>query len=220
MHNSEDIDRLPPMERDILRLHMGMRKSQTEVAKILGVSQPTVNYRYKRARERLEFMEKLPPVTADEIREVLGRLGAPKQDVDAMVLYVETNSQSEVARRMETSQGAVRHWIHRALVNHLQNDMREDDVHKRVRTACGMLVSKPGIFNEPQKPGHVPKHQRVEQRLTTAPQVQGRLLVGEPVRIADGIYSGLDGFVVEVSEEWMRVRIDLASQEITLSWAR
>lgn len=220
MHNSEDIDRLPPMERDILRLHMDMRKSQTEVAKILGVSQPTVNYRYRRARERLEFMDKLPPVTADEIREVLGRLGASKQDVDAMVLYVETNSQSEVARRMETSQGAVRHWIHRALVNHLQNDMREDDVHKRVRTACGMLVSKPGIFNEPQKPGHVPKHQRVEQRLTSPPRTQGRLLEGEPVRIIDGVYSGLDGVVIEVSDEWMCVRIDLASQEITLSWAR
>ena len=220
MHNSEDIDRLPPMERDILRLHMEMRKSQTEVAKILGVSQPTVNYRYKRARERLDFMEKLPPVTAIEIREVLGRLGASHQDVEAMVLYVETNSQSEVARRMETSQGAVRHWIHRALVNHLQNDMREDDVPKRVRTACGMLVNKPGIFNEPQKPGHVPKHQRVEQRLTSAPKTQGRLLAGEPVRILDGIYSELDGVIVEINDTVMRVRIDLASQEITLNWAR
>jgi len=220
MHNSDDIDRLPPMERDILRLHMDMRKSQTEVAKILGVSQPTVNYRYKRARERLEFMDKLPPVTASEIREVLGKLGASHQDVEAMVLYVETNSQSEVARRMETSQGAVRHWIHRALVNHLQNDMRDDDVHKRVRTACGMLVNKPGIFNEPQKPGHIPKHQRVEQRLTSAPRTQGRLIQGEPVRILDGIYADLEGVFVEVSDSVMRVRIDFASQEITLSWAR
>ena len=220
MHNSEDINRLPPMERDILRLHMNMRKSQTEVAKILGVSQPTVNYRYKRARARLEFMEKIPPVTGKEIREVLGALGASYQDVEAMVLYVETNSQSEVARRMETSQGAVRHWIHRALITHLQNDMRDDDVHKRVRTACGMLVSKPGIFNEPQKPGHSPKHRRVEQRLTSAPQIQGRFLEGESIKILDGIYSGLDGIITLVTNSAMRVRIDFASQEITLSWAR
>ena len=142
---SEYLSRLPPMERDILRLHMDLRKSQTAVAKILGVSQPTVNYRYKRARARLEFMEKLPKVTSDEIREVLRRLGAREQDIEAMVLYVETNSQSEVARRMETSQGAVRYWVHRALSDHLQKDMRDDDMHKRVRTACGMLASKPGM---------------------------------------------------------------------------
>jgi len=220
MLNSEDIDRLPPMERDILRLHMQMRKSQTEVAKILGVSQPTVNYRYKRARERLEFMEKLPRVTAAEIREVLQTLGASDQDIQAMVLYVETNSQSEVARRMETSQGAVRHWIHRALVNHLQTDMREDDVHRRVRGACGMLISKPGIFNEPQKPGYTPKHQRVEQRLAQAPRVRGRLVVGESVVFAESVYSGLEARVLDVDESHMRVRLDLESQEITLSWAR
>jgi predicted transcriptional regulator len=208
------------MERDILRLHMQMRKSQTEVAKILGVSQPTVNYRYKRARERLDFMDKLPRVTAGEIREVLYRLGASDQDVEAMVLYVETNSQSEVARRMETSQGAVRHWIHRALVNHLQNDMRDDDLHRRVRGACGMLVSKPGIFNEPQKPGHVPKHQRVEQRLPKPPRVRGDLAAGERVTILDGVHSDMECLVLEITEGHARVRLDLESQEITLSWLR
>ena len=220
MLNSEDIDRLPPMERDILHLHMQMRKSQTEVAKILGVSQPTVNYRYKRARERLQFMDKLPRVTADEIREVLRQLGATDQDIRAMVLYVETNSQSEVARRMETSQGAVRHWIHRALVNHLQNDMSDEDMHRRVRGACGMLVSKPGIFNEPQKPGQPPKQQRVEQRLAKAPRVQGRHVVGESIVLLETVYANMPGVVLDVTEETMRVRLDLESQEITLSWAR
>ena len=84
---SEYLSRLPPMERDILRLHMDLRKSQTAVAKILGVSQPTVNYRYKRARARLEFMEKLPKVTSDEIREVLRRLGAREQDIEMPICY-------------------------------------------------------------------------------------------------------------------------------------
>jgi DNA-directed RNA polymerase specialized sigma24 family protein len=216
----DDFRRLPAMERDILRLHQVLRKPQTEIAKILGVSQPTVNYRYKRARARLEFLEKLPTVTGNEIREVLQRLGAREQDIQAMVLYIETNSQSEVARRLETSQGAVRYWVLRALTDHLQKDMREDDLHKRVRTACSMLVSKPGIFNEPQKPGHTPKYQAVSRRLTAAPKFQGRLLEGERIQIQDGIYGSLVGELIELDDTVMRVRLDLESQEITVSWAR
>lgn len=220
MPNNEEIARLPPKERDILYLHMTLRKSQTEVAKILKVSQPTVNYRYKRARQRLEFMEKVPRVTADEIREVLRSLGARDTDIEAMVLYVETSSQSEVARRMNTSQGAVRHWILRALVNHLQNDMREDDVHKRVRTACGMLVKKPGIFNEPAKRGNGDSVPVVEQRLSAMPKVQGRLLVGERVQILEGLYANLDGAVTEIDESHMTVLVELESQKINLTWPR
>lgn len=221
MPNDADIARLPPKERDILKLHMQLRKSQTEVAKILRVSQPTVNYRYKRARERLEFMEKVPVVTADEIREVLRILGARDTDIEAMVLYVETSSQSEVARRMNTSQGAVRHWILRALVNHLQNDMREDDVHKRVRTACGMLVGKPGIFNEPAKhQGSTDDVPVVEQRLTAMPKIQGRLLVGERILVLDGLYAKLEGTTTAIEDDHMTILIELESQKISLTWPR
>lgn len=219
MPNNQDIARLPAMERDILRLHMDLGKSQTEVARILGVSQPTVNYRYKRARERLDFMEKVPHVTAEEIREVLRTLGARETDIEAMILYVETSSQSEVARRMNTSQGAVRHWILRALVSHLQNDMREDDRHKRVRTACGMLVGKPGIFNEPVK-GKIPGSRVVEQRLSTMPRTQGRLVVGERLQILDGLYAKLAAVLTELEDDRMSVTVELESQRIILSWPR
>jgi len=219
MTNVEDIARLPPVERDILFLHMRLRKSQTEVAKILRVSQPTVNYRYKRARERLEFMEKLPRVAAEEIRQVLTTLGARDTDVEAMVLYVETSSQSEVARRMNTSQGAVRHWILRALVQYLKNDVREDDVHKRVRTACTMLVDKPGIFNEPAKHKTV-EVKTVAQKLTQAPRVQGRFVVGEKMRLLDGLYANMDAVVLDVNENHMSVRVSLESQQVILSWSR
>jgi len=222
MPSDDHLQRLPPFERDILRLHQELRKPQTEVARILGCSQPTVNYRYRRVRDRLAFLEKLPSVTPEEIRQVLNTLGAREQDIEAMVLYVETTSQSEVARRMKTSQGAVRYWVLRVLTDHLQKDMREDDLHKRVRTLCGMLTSKPGIgiFNEPQKPGDTPKHKKVQRRLNQVPKFTGALAVGEQVRILDGIYGALQGELIELTETEMRVRLDLESQEITLSWAR
>ena len=220
MSSNENLNRLPAMERDILQLHQNLRKPQTEIAKILGVSQPTVNYRYKRARARLDFLDQLPKVTPNEIRQVLQTLGVRDRDIEAMVLYVETNSQSEVARRMNASQGAVRYWVHRVLTEHLQKDMREDDIHKRVRTACGMLASKPGIFNEPSKPGHVPKHQSVVRRLTQTPKFTGRLLVGAPIRLHDTIYKFLVGELIELTDQEMKIRIELQSREIELSWSR
>lgn len=219
MFSSTDIARLPAMERDIMRLHMGLHKSQTEVARILGVSQPTVNYRYKRARERLKFMEQIPRVSGDEIREVLTKLGAQNTDIEAMVLYVETNSQSEVSRRMNTSQGAVRHWILRALNKHLEQDHNPDDMHWRVRTACSMLVDKPGMLNEPNKRGaHTPDGRRVEHRLKKAPKYQGRTRINENVRVLEGLYSKIDGTVVEFDEQEIHMQLALESQEIILVW--
>lgn len=218
MTASENLRRLPAVERDILHLHQELRKSQPQVARILGVSQPTVNYRYKKLRARLDFLEQLPKVSSDEIRMVLERLGARAQDTEAMVLYIETSSQSEVARRMETSQGAVRYWVLRALTDHLQRDMREDDMHKRVRTACSMLIAKPGIFNEPKQAPRIPP--KIERRLPAAPKFQGRLIEGEQIRIVDGLYGELDGELVEVTDDAMKVRLKLESQEITLSWPR
>lgn len=220
MLNREDIARLPAVERDILRLHMTLRKSQTEVAKILGVSQPTVNYRYARARERLEFMEKIPRVRPDEVRQVLRELGARDTDVEAMALYIETSSQSEVARRMDTSQGAVRHWILRALVSHLQTDMHDEDVHRRVRMACQMLVGKPGILNEPSRANGKPGVRVVENRLPQAPKIRGRLLEGERIILLNGLYRDIEAEVTAVTRDEMSVRLRLESQQITLTWAR
>ena len=213
---SEFIERLPPLERDILHLHMVLRKTQIDVAKILGVSQPTINYHYKRARERLEFLELLPPISPEEVRTVLRRLGARETDVEAMTLYVETNSQSEVARRMGTSQGAVRHWLHRALVSHLQPDINNEDVHKRVRTACSMLAKKPWIFIEATKPNGA--RLQSEVRFPKAPKVKGRWVVGERLLVQEGIYAQLEGTVISMEEHSLRLRLDLESQKIQLIW--
>jgi DNA-directed RNA polymerase specialized sigma24 family protein len=212
------IEQLPVLERDILWMHMQLRKPQTDIARILGVSQPTVNYRYKRARERLDFLERLPVVTDDEVRQVLERLGARDQDITAMITYVKTSSQSEVARRMGTSQGAIRHWLGRALVNHLQADLSEDDTHKRVRTACAMLVSRPGILQEGAKNGDSVKNPRSERSLPSLPRHLGRLVEGERILLLEGVYAGLRGTLVQQAEGSLALSLELASQDILLMW--
>lgn len=208
--------RLPALERDILHLHQTLRKTQIDIAKILGISQPTVNYHYKRAKERLDFLRLLPVVTSEEVRVVLGKLGAREHDIEAMALYVETNSQSEVARRMGTSQGAVRHWIHRAIVSHLQSDVSNDDVHKRVRVACSLLIKKPWIFIEATKTNG---RSSSEIRLPKPPKTKGRWATGEKVVLLDGVFASLTGTVVSVGGQVLRLQLELESQDVTLLWS-
>ena len=209
--------KLPLMEQDILALHLEHKKSQTQVAKILGVSQPTVFYRFKRAKERLDFMAKLPVITSEEVVEVLTTLGARENDIKAMVLYVETNSQSEVARRMGTSQGAVRHWIYRALTNYLQPDMRQEDLFKRVRTACAMLVSKPGLALTTES--HAKETRKfLSVNFTKTPKYRGALETGKPVVLSDTLYAGIPITVTEINEQCVRGELNLLSQKISLKW--
>jgi len=64
---------------------------------------------------RIQFMLGLPDVTVDDIREAMvGFLDDPK-DVDIMVLMYQTTCQSEVAERLNVTQGLVRHRFMRAV---------------------------------------------------------------------------------------------------------
>jgi hypothetical protein len=106
----------------------------------------------KPAHSNLPEAENL--VTSDEIRKVLLESGARDSDVGVMVLLAEYGSQAEVARRMNTYQGAVRHWAMRA-VSHLQSD-DSNDAHCRVRTACRTLLtlrtaSTRGVWTDAEK---------------------------------------------------------------------
>ena len=215
----EHVRRLPALERHILRLHLDMKRSHSDIARILGMSQPAVNYRYKRARERLAVWELVPPVTPHEVRAVMTDLGARDTDITAMVLYVETNNQSEVARRMGMSQGFVRDALMRALVKHLQNDMSQEDRHVRVRTACSILVNKPGMFNDVNNTaiGHVAKSREITRKLVNPPKLSHRPLEGIGVEVEDGLYKSLLG-TVEAVNPLVTLKLDLLSQDIRLQW--
>ena len=183
------------------------------------MSQPAIYYRFKRAKERLQVWKLLPKITPHEVRAVMEMRGARETDIQAMTFYVETNSQSETARRMGTSQGAVRQALMRGLVKHLQNDMSQEDRRVRVRQACSILVNKPGLFTDVNNTaiGHVAKSRTAVRRLVIGPKLSHRPIEGIGVEIEDGLYKSLCGMIEEV-DPVVTLKLDLASQDIRLQW--
>lgn len=215
----EFVARLPVMERDILHLHVDLHRTQADTARILGMSQPAVHSRYKRAQERLAVWKLLPAVTPHEVRAVLEGHGAREDDILAMALYVETNNQSEVARRMGRNQSWVHTALTRCLDRHLRQDMSHEDRHVRVRQACSLLVTKPGMFVEFNNPtiGHVTNGRECVRKFLAGPRVKPRLGSGITVEIQEGLYRGLTGLVETVTPV-VSVKLDLLSQVIRLQW--
>lgn len=109
------LDDLPPVEADFIDLYYFRRKKQTDIAKMFGVSQPTVCYRLQRAADRLLFLLSLPPISEREIETAMRRFLSEEIDVQIMVHMFRTTCQSEVAKRLAVSQGLVRHRFMKAI---------------------------------------------------------------------------------------------------------
>ncbi len=105
---------LPPREADFIRLYFLHHKTQTDIAAIYRVSQPTVCYRLQRATSRIRFILLLPTYTEQHLREVMSSFLSP-EDVNIMVHMYETTCQSAVAKRLGITQGKVRHRVLRAV---------------------------------------------------------------------------------------------------------
>lgn len=111
----EIMEQLPPREADFVDLYFFRHLKQTDIARIFHVSQPTVCYRLQRATMRIQFMLGLPDVTVEDIREAMADFLDDPKDVDIMVLMYQTTCQSEVAKRLNVTQGLVRHRFMRAV---------------------------------------------------------------------------------------------------------
>lgn len=106
---------LPPIEADFIDLYFFRHIKQTDIAKIFGVSQPTVCYRLQRAIERIKYLLEVPHVELADLRQVLSAFLTDPMDVDIMVYMYETTCQSEAAKRLGVSQGLVRHRFIRTI---------------------------------------------------------------------------------------------------------
>lgn len=110
----EIMKELPLREADFVELYFFNHKTQTDIAEIFKVSQPTVCYRLQRATARIRFVLSLPDVSENELRGVLRGFLADTEDVRIMMLMFETTCQSAVAKRLGVTQGKVRHRFMRS----------------------------------------------------------------------------------------------------------
>jgi hypothetical protein len=201
-------ERLPALERDVIYLVEDLRRTQSDCARILGISQPTVSYRYQRSRQKIAHLSILPKVTPYEVRAVLAELGAKESDIRCWELYVEFNSQTAVSEQLERSQGWVRYNLSRGL-DLLKADLNPADRHTRVRNACQMLYKHAGLFLAPDKI----TPQLNERPLPEKPKLKGPDDSGQST-VDSGLYMGLRG--VRKGKE---IEINLASQTIVLRWS-
>lgn len=121
----EIMNDLPPREADFVELYFFRHKKQTEIAEIFRVSQPTVCYRLQRATMRIQFILSLPDISESEIEVAMRGFLSDPLDVQIMVLMYKTTCQSEVAKRLEVTQGLVRHRFMRATQRMLKNPTME-----------------------------------------------------------------------------------------------
>jgi DNA-directed RNA polymerase specialized sigma subunit len=117
----EILEELPPREADFVELYFFNHKTQTDIAEIFKVSQPTVCYRLQRATARIRFVLSLPDVTQDELRNALTDFLSDPEDVTIMMLMYETTCQSAVAKRIGVTQGKVRHRFMRSTKKMLED---------------------------------------------------------------------------------------------------
>lgn len=103
------LDRLPDRETDLIKLYFFLNKKQTDIAEIFGITQAAVSYRIKRALDRIRFLVDMPDLDKHDIYDILLIVMPSKLDSQIFSEMYETTCQSEVAKRLDITQGRVRH---------------------------------------------------------------------------------------------------------------
>lgn len=103
------LDRLPDRENDLIRLYFFLDKKQMDIAEIFGITQAAVSYRIKRALDRIRFLVDMPDLNQDEIYEFMEPIMPTTLDAQIFKEMYDTTCQSEVANRLDVTQGRVRH---------------------------------------------------------------------------------------------------------------
>lgn len=112
---------LPLREADFVELYFFIHKTQTDIAEIFRVSQPTVCYRLQRATARIRFVLGLPDISEDVMEAALRGFLGDEEDVEIMMRMYDTTCQSAVAKAMEITQGKVRHRFMRSTKRMVEN---------------------------------------------------------------------------------------------------
>ena len=116
------LNRLPDRETDLIKLYFFRDKKQTDIAEIFGITQAAVSYRIKRALSRIRFLVDMPNLDKFDVYEILIDIMPEKLDAEIFREMYESTCQSEVAERLDITQGRVRHRFIKNLA-HLGNEV-------------------------------------------------------------------------------------------------
>jgi predicted XRE-type DNA-binding protein len=108
------LDRIPDREADLIYLYYVCKKRQADIAMIFDVTQAAISYRLDRGIQRIKFLLSIPTVTEEDMREDLALIFEPI-DIDILVGMWQTTCQSEVATKLQLTQGRVRHRFFKAV---------------------------------------------------------------------------------------------------------
>lgn len=141
------MDKIPPREADFIELYFFRKLRQTDIATIFGVSQPTVCYRLTRAANRVKFLLQRPQIDRNQLEDAITGFLSDPLDVQIMLLMWETTCQSEVAKRLDVTQGLVRHRFLRTV-----NRMRGVDGLAEYVKLFDYITENLNILREVQRP--------------------------------------------------------------------
>jgi DNA-binding Lrp family transcriptional regulator len=141
------MDQIPPREADFIELYYFRRIKQTSIAAIFGVSQPTVCYRLQRAAARIRFLLMLPDVDQAELETAAKAVLDDPVDVQILLLMLATTCQSEVAKRLNVSQGFVRHRFIRSI-----EKLRRAGGYEAYVALFELIATNLNILREVQRP--------------------------------------------------------------------
>jgi len=99
---------LPELEAEIFWLIVEKRKNQKDIAVLLGLSQPTVSYRYRRVLEKLTYLIQIAEVPVRELVDEIPFL--KKREKDILYDLIFFINQEMIGRRYGIRQSSVK-WI-------------------------------------------------------------------------------------------------------------
>lgn len=123
MKTEQFLQYLPELEQEIFYLLYDKDKHQKDVAKLLGLSQPTVSYRYRRVLMKLAYIMILMAVDPDNLLKELEFLTDRDRDVIRDLLFY--TNQEKVGQKHDMRQSSVK-WIFMKAKRQLEDLERQD----------------------------------------------------------------------------------------------
>lgn len=99
---------LPELEAEVVFMLYVKKKTQKDVAVLLGTSQPTVSYRYRRAVDKLSYLMVMSSVDLDSVVSTIPKISGKEQSIIRDLFY--TANQELVGVKFGVRQSSVK-WI-------------------------------------------------------------------------------------------------------------